>query len=513
LKINIITLGCSKNIVDSEHIAGHLRKAGFEIFFDGQPSHSSNQTILPDRQGAALSTAEINQLAKKQSSNHFDIVIVNTCGFIGDAKEESINVLLEQIALKQRSRKKSRLIAVGCLIQRYEKELREELPEIDAFYGVHQWGELVRSLEAEYHDCLEAERIQSTPKHYAYLKISEGCNRTCSYCAIPLIRGKHVSRPIDDIVDEAKRMVANGVKELIIIAQDTTYYGLDLYGKRMLGTLLERLATEVSLPPTHHSSLITHHSSLITHHSSLPWIRLHYTYPSSFPLDAIDVIRRHPNICNYIDIPLQHINTRILTSMQRGIDREGTLRLLDHFRRELPDVAVRTTLIVGYPGETREEFEELKEFVRTARFDRMGCFAYSPEEGTAAYDLPDDVPQEEKERRVAELMELQEQISLEKNLARVGHTYDVLIDRMEGDYLVGRTQYDSPEVDDEVLIPIENLKLKIENSACANDNSQFSILLPGSNGDTACDRSGANSQFTKVRITAAETHDLYGELV
>ncbi len=555
MKINIITLGCSKNIVDSEHIAGHLRKAGFEIFFDGQPTHSSlpdrkgtalstaeiksnpakNQTILPDRQGAALSTAEINQLAKKQSclapretrpataveqSNHFDIVIVNTCGFIGDAKEESINVLLEQIALKKRSRKKSRLIAVGCLIQRYEKELREELPEIDAFYGVHQWGELVRSLEAEYHDCLEAERIQSTPKHYAYLKISEGCNRTCSYCAIPLIRGKHVSRPIDDIVDEAKRMVADGVKELIIIAQDTTYYGLDLYGKRMLGTLLERLATEVSLPPTHHSSLITHHSSLITHHSSLithhsslPWIRLHYTYPSSFPLDAIDVIRRHPNICNYIDIPLQHINTRILTSMQRGIDREGTLRLLDHFRRELPDVAVRTTLIVGYPGETREEFEELKEFVRTARFDRMGCFAYSPEEGTAAYDLPDDVPQEEKERRVAELMELQEQISLEKNLARVGHTYDVLIDRMEGDYLVGRTQYDSPEVDDEVLIPIENLKLKIENSACANDNSQFSILLPGSNGDTACDRSGANSQFTKVRITAAETHDLYGELV
>ncbi len=467
MKINIITLGCSKNIVDSEHIAGHLRKAGFELFFDGQPTKSS----LPDRKGTALSTAEIksnpakNQ-AIRQSSNHFDIVIVNTCGFIGDAKEESINVLLEQIAIKKRSRKKVRLIAVGCLIQRYEKELREELPEIDAFYGVHQWGELVRSLEAEYHDCLEAERLQATPKHYAYLKISEGCNRTCSYCAIPLIRGKHISRPIEDILGEAQRMVADGVKEIIVIAQDTTYYGLDLYGKRMLGTLLDRLATE----------------------SGAPWIRLHYTYPSSFPLDAIDVIRRHPNICNYIDIPLQHINSRILNSMQRGIDREGTLKLLEHFRHELPDVAIRTTLIVGYPGETREEFEELKDFVRTARFDRMGCFAYSPEEGTAAYALPDDVPQEEKDRRVAELMDLQEQISYEKNLARVGNTYDVLIDRIEGDYLVGRTQYDSPEVDDEVLIPTQAIR--------QSDNQ---TITPGT--------------FVNVRITSAQPHDLFGEIV
>lgn len=430
MKINIITLGCSKNIVDSEHIAGHLRKAGFQLFFD-------------------------------RSRNDCDIVIVNTCGFIGDAKEESINVLLEQIAVKKRSHKKRRLIAVGCLIQRYEKELREELPEIDAFYGVHQWGELVRSLEAEYHDCLEAERMQSTPKHYAYLKISEGCNRTCSYCAIPLIRGKHISRPIEDILGEAKRMVADGVKEIIVIAQDTTYYGLDLYGERMLGTLLDRLATE----------------------SGAPWIRLHYTYPSSFPLDAIDVIRRHPNICNYIDIPLQHINSRILNSMQRGIDRNGTLKLLDHFRRELPDVAIRTTLIVGYPGETREEFEELKDFVRTARFDRMGCFAYSPEEGTAAYRLNDDVPQEEKERRVAELMELQEQISLEKNLARVGNTYTVLIDRQEGGNFVGRTQYDSPEVDDEVLIEVPK-----------------TLNVP---------RVG---DFVDVRITDASEHDLFGSI-
>ncbi len=399
MKINIITLGCSKNIVDSEHIAGHLRKAGFKLFFD-------------------------------RSRNDCDIVIVNTCGFIGDAKEESINVLLEQIAIKKRSRSPRRLIAVGCLIQRYEKELRQELPEIDAFYGVHQWGELVRSLQAEYHDILESERMQSTPQHYAYLKISEGCNRTCSYCAIPLIRGKHVSRPMEEILDEAKRMVAEGVKEIIVIAQDTTYYGLDLYHKRALGELLERLATE----------------------SGAQWIRLHYTYPTSFPLDAIEVMRRHKNICNYIDIPLQHINTRILNSMQRGIDREGTLSLLDSFRQQLPDVAIRTTLIVGYPGETLEEFEELKEFVRQARFDRMGCFAYSPEEGTAAYTLTDDVPEEEKERRVSELMAIQEQISLEKNQERIGNTYRVLIDRIDNDYIVGRTEYDSPEVDDEVLI-------------------------------------------------------------
>ena len=434
MKINIITLGCSKNIVDSEHIAGHLRKAGFDLYFD-------------------------------RTRNDCDIVIVNTCGFIGDAKEESINVLLEQIAVKKRSRKQRRLIAVGCLIQRYEKELRQELPEIDAFYGVHQWGELVRSLSAEYHDALEAERMQSTPRHYAYLKISEGCNRTCSYCAIPLIRGKHVSRPMEDILDEAKRMVADGVKEIIVIAQDTTYYGLDLYHRRALGELLNRLATE----------------------SKAPWIRLHYTYPSSFPEDAIDAIARHPNICNYIDIPLQHINSRILNSMQRGIDREGTLQLLAKFRAKLPDAAIRTTLIVGYPGETEAEFEELKDFVRTARFDRMGCFAYSPEEGTPAQCLGDPVPDDEKQRRVGELMALQEQISLEKNQARIGNIYRCIIDRCEGDYLVGRTQYDSPEVDDEVLIPTETLS-----------SSQLNALSPG--------------DFINIRITDATEHDLLGKL-
>lgn len=424
MKINIITLGCSKNIVDSEHIAGHLRKAGFELYFD-------------------------------RTRNDCDVVIVNTCGFIGDAKEESVNVLLEQIAVKKRSRKQKQLIAVGCLIQRYEKELREELPEIDAFYGVHQWGELVRSLEVEYHDRLEAERLQSTPKHYAYLKISEGCNRSCSYCAIPLIRGKHVSRPIEDILDEAKQMVAQGVKELIVIAQDTTYYGLDIYGERRLGELLTRLAEE----------------------SGAEWIRLHYTYPTSFPTDAIQAIATYHNICKYIDIPLQHISSHILASMQRGIDREGTIALLEEFRRQIPDVAIRTTLIVGYPGETEKDFEELKEFVRKARFSRMGVFAYSPEEGTAAYALGDPVDDDTKQRRIDELMEIQESISLENNQQREGKQYRVLIDRREGDYWIGRTEYDSPEVDDEVLVKTDRpLKIGDFYNVIIDDALEHDIL-------------------------------------
>ncbi|MCR5065474.1 MAG: 30S ribosomal protein S12 methylthiotransferase RimO [Bacteroidales bacterium] len=424
MKINIITLGCSKNIVDSEHIAGHLRKAGFELYFD-------------------------------RTRNDCDVVIVNTCGFIGDAKEESVNVLLEQIAVKKRSRKQKQLIAVGCLIQRYEKELREELPEIDAFYGVHQWGELVRSLEVEYHDRLEAERLQSTPRHYAYLKISEGCNRSCSYCAIPIIRGKHVSRPIEDILDEAKQMVAQGVKELIVIAQDTTYYGLDIYGERRLGELLTRLAEE----------------------SGAEWIRLHYTYPTSFPTDAIHAIATHHNICKYIDIPLQHISSHILASMQRGIDREGTIALLEEFRRQIPDVAIRTTLIVGYPGETEKDFEELKEFVRQARFSRMGVFAYSPEEGTAAYALGDPVDDDTKQRRIDELMEIQESISLENNQQREGKQYRVLIDRREDDYWIGRTEYDSPEVDDEVLVKTERpLKIGDFYNVIIDDALEHDIL-------------------------------------
>ena len=417
MKINIITLGCSKNTVDSENLAGSLKALGHSVHFDRQ-------------------------------RNDCDTVIINTCGFIGDAKEESINTILQAVQWKARSLKR-RLIVCGCLAERYREELQKELPEVDAWYGVHEWEDIVSSLTTETQTPKHSSnqtlkqssnqaikqssaplRPLSTPSHYAYLKIAEGCNRSCSYCAIPLIRGAHRSRPIDDIVAEARQLVAQGVKELIVISQDTTYYGLDLYHRRALGELLHRLALE----------------------SGAPWIRLHYTYPSSFPLDAIDAIASHPNICNYIDIPLQHINSRILHSMQRGIDREGTLRLLHRFRTALPDAAIRTTLIVGYPGETEEEFQELKDFVRTARFDRMGCFAYSPEEGTPAHSLGDPVPDDVKQRRVDELMAIQEEISLEKNRQRIGKTYRCLVDRFESGMLVARTQYDSPEVDDEVLV-------------------------------------------------------------
>lgn len=427
MKINIITLGCSKNVVDSENVAGHLVKAGFEVCFD------SNR-------------------------KDWDICIVNTCGFIGDAKEESVNMLLELIDIKVRGRKPRTIIAVGCLIERYKKDLMVEMPEIDAYYGVHEWDELISSLIDQYSGQLTAERKISTPSHYAFLKIAEGCNRSCSYCAIPLIRGKHVSRPIDELVAEAKQMVADGVKEIIVISQDTTYYGMDLYGSRRLGELLERLATE----------------------TGAPWIRLHYTYPTSFPTDAIEVMQRYPNICNYIDIPLQHINSNILKSMQRGIDREGTLALLAKFRELMPQVAIRTTLIVGYPGEGEDEYAELKDFVREARFDRMGVFGYSPEEGTPSYALGDPIDEEEKQRRIDELMAIQEQISLEKNEAKVGKTYRTLIDRREGDYYIGRTEFDSPDVDDEVVV------------------SSYRHLSVG--------------EFYDVTITSAVEHDLMGKV-
>ena len=448
MNINIITLGCSKNTVDSENLAAALTDRGHRVHFDRQ-------------------------------RNDCDAIIVNTCGFIGDAKEESIHTILQQIGVKTRGRRARRLIVCGCLVERYRDELRQEMPEVDAWFGVHEWEKIVDKLTEEsekwktesgretpnsplstLHSPLPTPRPLSTPTHYAYLKIAEGCNRSCSYCAIPLIRGAHRSRPIDDIVAEAKALVAKGVKELIVISQDTTYYGIDLYHRRALGELLDRLADE----------------------SGAPWIRLHYTYPTSFPEDAIDAIARHANICNYIDIPLQHINSRILSSMQRGIDREGTLRLLDSFRAKLPDAAIRTTLIVGYPGETEADFEELKQFVRTARFDRMGCFAYSPEEGTPAEALGDPVPDEVKQERVSELMAIQEEISLEKNQARIGRTYRCLVDRIEGDTLVARTEYDSPEVDDEVLI-----------------RQTRSSIRPG--------------DFVQVLITDALENDLVGELV
>lgn len=444
MKVNIVTLGCSKNTVDSENIAGHLTHAGHTVYFDSP-------------------------------ENGCDLVIVNTCGFIGDAKEESVNTLFEQISAKvtfdrrhARDGRRRRLVAVGCLVERYRDELSSSMPEVDAWYGVHQWDELVATESAILNNvCAKARhttpfvslRTTSTPSHYAYLKIAEGCDRSCAYCAIPLIRGRHVSRPIDDLVTEAKTLVAQGVKEIILIAQDTTYYGLDLYGRRCLGDLLERLAVE----------------------SGAEWIRLHYTYPTSFPVDAIDVMRRHDNICKYIDIPLQHINTDILHSMRRGIDREGTLALLRQFRDQLPGVSIRTTLIVGYPGEGDQEFEELKQFVSEAQFDRMGCFAYSQEEGTPAEALGDPVSDEEKQRRVSELMDIQNQISLRKNEEYVGRELRVLVDRREGGYYIARTEYDSPDVDDEVLIPA-NRRLQV----------------------------GA---FYNVRVTQALEFDLYAEVL
>ena len=427
-KINIVTLGCSKNTVDSENVAGHLKDAGFTVRFD-------------------------------DDKNTADIVIINTCGFIGDAKEESISAILEYTELKRRKKNPKNIIVCGCLSQRYADDLRAEIPEVDAFYGVNDWSNLLSDIIEEYSETeFTSRRLVSTPKHYAYLKIGEGCNRSCSYCAIPLIRGRFVSRPIDDLVQEAKRLVAGGVKELLVIAQDTTYYGMDIYGKRALAELLERLALE----------------------SGAKWIRLHYTFPSSFPDDVIEVMKKYDCICNYIDIPLQHISADVLASMKRGIDKQGTLALMQMFREKLPDVAIRTALIVGYPNETEDDFEQLKEFVRDMRFDRLGVFCYSAEEGTPSFPLGDTVSDEEKQRRMEEIMGLQETISIEKNSEKVGKEYMVLIDRLEGDFWVGRTEYDSPEIDNEVLINAEE-DLKV-------------------------------GQFYKVKITEAMEYDLMAEL-
>lgn len=446
MKINIITLGCPKNTVDSENLAGQLHRQGHVLYFD-------------------------------RRINDCDIVIVNTCGFIGDAKQESINTLLQQIKDKQRFNRRHlidgrqrTLIAVGCLVQRYRDELRNELPDIDAWYGVFEWDNIVAQLADDRyrrtnlndHSTATA-RCLSTPRHYAYLKIAEGCNRSCAYCAIPHIRGAYLSRPIEEIVEEARRLVEQGVQELIVIAQDTTYYGLDIYGKRRIAELLEQLANE----------------------SGAHWIRLHYTYPADFPIEILDVMQRHTNICRYLDIPLQHINSNLLHTMRRGIDKEGTLSLLQKIRNQLPSVCLRTTLIVGFPGESEKEFVELKEFVENARFDRMGCFAYSPEEGTPAESLGDPIDDKEKQRRVDELMAIQEHISQQHNEQLIGQTFNILIDRREGDYYIGRTEYDSPDIDDEVLIDRRNLPTK--------------RLHTG--------------RYYQVTITGALENDLYGEVV
>jgi len=399
MKINLISLGCSKNTVDSEVLAGNLTKEGFEVEYSSP---------FPN----------------------YDIALINTCGFINDAKEESINTILLQCSLKELG-KIQQVIVFGCLAQRFMQELKEELTLVDAFFGVADQDKIIKYLKANSEPYTLKTRLVSTPTHYAYLKISEGCDRRCSYCAIPLIRGNQISIPIEDLIAEAKTLVDGGKRELILIAQDTTAYGTDIYHKKALADLLRKLI-EIN---------------------DLHWIRIQYAYPQDFPMEVINLMTQSPKICSYIDIPLQHISNKLLSSMKRNITAEQTKELVNQIRNKVPDVAFRTTFIVGYPGETIEDFAELKDFVSQMRFERMGCFTYSAEEGTAAYELEDNVPQEEKERRQDELMSLQEKISLELNEKKIGQTFEVVIDRRESDFYIARTQYDSPEVDNEVLIP------------------------------------------------------------
>lgn len=396
-RINVITLGCSKNLVDSEVILRQLVAAGHEVIYD--------------------------------SNEPSDIIIINTCGFIADAKQESIDTILQAIAMKDAGQIEAVYVG-GCLSQRYRDDLRHEMPEVDAWFGVDELEGLLSTLHVDLRKELIGERLLTTPPHYAYLKIAEGCDRSCSFCAIPKIRGKHISTPMEDILKEAQYLVKNGVKEILLISQDLTWYGIDIYGKQMLPELVELLSKE----------------------SGAEWIRLHYTFPTSFPTPLLDMINKYENVCNYIDIPLQHINDRLLKSMNRGIGREGTLKLIEAFRTALPDAAIRTSFIVGYPGETEEEFEELRQFVADMRFDRVGVFTYSHEEDTPAESLDDDVPEEVKSDRAATIMELQESISYEKNQLKIGKTFRVLIDRHDEGQYVGRTEFDSPEVDNEVVI-------------------------------------------------------------
>ena len=397
--IDIITLGCSKNLVDSEQLITQLRANGYEVTHDAEHPKGA-------------------------------IAVINTCGFIGDAKEESINMILEFCEAKKKGRLE-KLFVMGCLSGRYMKELGEEIPEVDKYYGKFNWKELVTDLGRVYREDLRLERQITTPSHYAYLKISEGCDRHCSYCAIPIITGRHVSRPMEDIIEEVRYLVGQGVKEFQVIAQELTYYGVDLYQKQMLPELIERIS---EVP-------------------GVAWIRLHYAYPAHFPEDLFRVMRERDNVCKYMDIALQHISDNMLTRMRRHVTKQQTYDLVERFRRDVPGIHLRTTLMVGHPGETEEDFKELLEFVKWARFDRMGAFAYSEEEGTySAEHYSDDIPQEEKERRLSKLMAVQQNISEELTAEKVGKRFRVIIDRTEGDYYIGRTQYDSPEVDPEVLI-------------------------------------------------------------
>ena len=405
--IDIITLGCSKNLVDSEKLMRQLEANGYKVTHDTE---------------------------KPQG----EIAVINTCGFIGDAKEESINMILEFCQAKEEGKLK-KLYVMGCLSERYLNELKVEIPQVDKFYGKFNWNELLNDLGKVYHSEYAIERHLTTPKHYAYLKISEGCDRKCSYCAIPIITGRHVSRPMEEILDEVRLLVSEGVKEFQVIAQELTYYGVDLYKKQMLPELIDAMA---KIP-------------------GVEWIRLHYAYPAKFPRELFRVMRENDNVCRYMDIALQHISDNMLTRMRRHVTKEETYKLIEEFRNEVPGVHLRTTLMVGYPGETEDDFEQLKEFVRIAKFDRMGAFAYSEEEGTySAENYEDDVPEEVKQKRLDELMALQQEISAELSHKKIGQTLKVIIDRKEGEYYIGRTEFDSPEVDPEVLIKYDGRKLK-----------------------------------------------------
>jgi ribosomal protein S12 methylthiotransferase len=392
----------------------------------------------------------------ESASGDASIVIINTCGFIENAKQESINTILEYARAKENGLLE-KVFVTGCLSERYKPELKKEIPNIDEYFGTHDLPRLLKTLNADYRHELIGERVLTTPLHYAYFKISEGCDRPCSFCAIPIMRGKHVSIPIEELVKQAKTLAKNGTKELILIAQDLTYYGLDIYKKRTLSELLNYLSDV----------------------DGIEWIRLHYAFPSGFPFDILDVMKEKPNICNYLDMPLQHINNRMLVSMLRGTTRQKTIDLVNTIRERVPGIALRTTLIAGYPGETEEEFEELKKWVKETKFERLGVFTYSHEESTTAYNLKDDVPQKTKERRAGEVMEIQKSISLEMNRSRVGQTLKVLIDKKEGDYFIGRTEFDSPEVDNEVLVDASSGYARI--------------------GD-----------FVNVKITEASEYDIYG---
>ncbi|MGV3527394.1 MAG: 30S ribosomal protein S12 methylthiotransferase RimO [Flavisolibacter sp.] len=405
-KVNIITLGCSKNMVDSEVLSGQLKANDIDV---------------------------VHESGKKDHN----IVVVNTCGFIDKAKEESINTILEQVALKQKGRL-DKVYVTGCLSQRYREDLEQNIPEVDAWFGTMELPLLLKRFEADYKAELLGERLLATPQHYAYLKISEGCNRTCAFCAIPLMRGGHVSRTIEDLVKEAELLVSRGVKEIMLIAQELTYYGLDIYKKRMLAELLKRLSDV----------------------KGLGWIRLHYAYPHKFPMEVLDVMRERENICNYLDMPLQHAADNMLTAMRRQITRVEMEDLLQQVRETVPGICLRTTLITGFPGETLDDVEELKTFLEKQRFDRVGIFTYSHEENTSAHDLADDVPADEKQRRAEDIMSVQQEISLEKNQEKVGQTLKVLIDKKEAGRYLGRTEFDSVEVDNEVIIATDK-KLRI----------------------------------------------------